>query len=284
MARRGSTATSQPDCNSMRTPDLIAHRGYALHYPENTQPGIEAALLAGATHIEIDVQLTADRIPVLFHDRALERLCRAPGMVRDYALDDLRTLRASHPGRFGNRFADVTIPTLQEVVHLLQDWPKVTLFVEIKREALSDAGIDVVYRLIAAILAPIRDRAVLISFELDVLATAHRHGWPALGAVVTCWDNLDQPVLTEIAPSYLFVDIVSVPPTGPLVRPGARLAVYEVADPALALRLCARGVELIETFAIGEMRKAVGSLPAKEQRRPSTVKEKSGAQRPIPPS
>jgi glycerophosphoryl diester phosphodiesterase len=51
----------------MRTPELIAHRGDTLHYPDNTRPAFEAALRAGATYVEIDVQLTADRVPVLFH-------------------------------------------------------------------------------------------------------------------------------------------------------------------------------------------------------------------------
>jgi glycerophosphoryl diester phosphodiesterase len=243
----------------LRTPELIAHRGYTLHYPENTRPAIEAALRAGAAYVEIDVQLTADRVPVLFHDTTLERLCATQGMIRDYPLATLRTFRASDPRRFGKRFEDVAIPTLGEVVHLLRDWPKVTLFVEIKREALVDAGVDEVYRRIAAILGPIHNRAVLISFELDVLATAHRHGWPALGVVTDRWGDLDRPVSARIAPSFLFVDITSIPPTGRLARSDARLAVYEVADPTLAPGLGARGVDLIETFAIGEMREALRS-------------------------
>ena len=52
---------------------LIAHRGYAGQYPGNTLPAIESALAAGVRHIELDLQLTADRIPVLFHDRERSR-------------------------------------------------------------------------------------------------------------------------------------------------------------------------------------------------------------------
>ena len=55
----------------MDIPELVAHRGYALHYPENTLIGIEAAIRAGARYVEVDVQLSADKVPVLFHDRTL---------------------------------------------------------------------------------------------------------------------------------------------------------------------------------------------------------------------
>ena len=49
----------------MRIPELVAHRGYPQHYPENTLIGIEAAITAGARFIDVDVQLSADRVPVL---------------------------------------------------------------------------------------------------------------------------------------------------------------------------------------------------------------------------
>ncbi|MGF1546037.1 MAG: glycerophosphodiester phosphodiesterase family protein, partial [Thiotrichales bacterium] len=61
--------------------DLVAHRGYALRYPENTLPAIEAALAAGARYVEIDVQLSADQVPVLFHDRSLMRMCEVTGAL-----------------------------------------------------------------------------------------------------------------------------------------------------------------------------------------------------------
>ncbi|MGH6830626.1 MAG: glycerophosphodiester phosphodiesterase family protein, partial [Methylocella sp.] len=35
----------------------MAHRGYALHYPENTGAAVCAALAAGAKYFECDVQL-----------------------------------------------------------------------------------------------------------------------------------------------------------------------------------------------------------------------------------
>jgi glycerophosphoryl diester phosphodiesterase len=244
----------------MRIPELIAHRGYASRYPENTLPAIEAALRAGARHIEIDVQTSADHVPMLFHDATLERLCGVKGRIREAELADLSSLRASYPGRFGSTFADVSIPTLSAVVSLLEAWPDTKLFVEIKSGALLHSGIDETYWRCAAALEPIADRAVLISFDCEFLLAARLHGWPQLGGVVERWAERDQPQLIAAAPQYLFADIEHVPATGTLRWRDARIAVYEVADPALALALAAHGVDLVETFAVGEMRTALDTL------------------------
>lgn len=241
----------------MRIPELIAHRGYPLHYPENTLPGIQAALEAGARYVEIDVQLTSDHVPVLFHDATLERVCNSPGAVGDYELIELSTLRASEPTRFGNAFADLEIPTLSAAVTLFRDWPEAILFVEIKHESVAQFGIDPVYWRIEAVLNAMRGRAVMISFDLDFLLAAHAHGWHELGAVIEDWPQRNHPLMDWIAPRYLFSDVACLPADGPLYWQDGKLAVYEIADPALALNLAARGVGMIETFEIGEMLSAL---------------------------
>lgn len=240
--------------------DLIAHRGYAARYPENTLPAIEAALQSGARHIEIDVQTSADHVPVLFHDPTLERLCGVPGRIRDADLAVLAALRASEPTRFGDAFRDVSIPTLSAVADLLCSWPEVMLFVEIKAEAIDYSGIDETYWRCAAVLAPLVSRVVMISFDDEFMRAARRHGWPQLGCIVQCWAERERPGLVDIAPQYLFTDATHLPENGTLHWRDAQLAVYEVTDAGQALSLAARGVELIETFAIVELRAALKGI------------------------
>ena len=55
------------------TPLVIAHRTTMGHAPENTLLGIRQALEMGCDGVEIDVQLSADGIPVLIHDDELDR-------------------------------------------------------------------------------------------------------------------------------------------------------------------------------------------------------------------
>ena len=69
-----------------------AHRG--LHdnetdAPENSMAAFRKAVEAGYG-IELDVQLTKDRIPVVFHDETLNRVCGVDDKVRDYTYEQLQ--------------------------------------------------------------------------------------------------------------------------------------------------------------------------------------------------
>ncbi|RLQ86548.1 glycerophosphodiester phosphodiesterase [Mycetocola zhadangensis] len=70
-------------------PRVLAHRGLALHAPENTIAAFQAAVDVGAEYIETDVHATADGVAVLVHDPEIvvNGIARA---VRDLTLDQLR--------------------------------------------------------------------------------------------------------------------------------------------------------------------------------------------------
>jgi glycerophosphoryl diester phosphodiesterase len=82
---------------------VCGHRGYSLHYPENTLPAFVAAKAWGATTIEIDVVLTAEAEPIVLHDRTLDRTTDGHGFAADFALAQIRSLDAG--ARFDPRFA-----------------------------------------------------------------------------------------------------------------------------------------------------------------------------------
>jgi len=67
-------------------PRILAHRGLALDAPENTIAAFQAALAAGATHLETDVRATADGVAVLAHDAELPGGAEVAGLT----LGDLR--------------------------------------------------------------------------------------------------------------------------------------------------------------------------------------------------
>jgi glycerophosphoryl diester phosphodiesterase len=243
----------------MPLPELIAHRGHAACYPENSLPGIEAAIRAGARYVEVDVQLSADRVPVLFHDRSLERVCGVPGAVHERDFAALSALFAPERERFGERFAGNRLASLAQFAKLLAAHPGVNAFVEIKTGAVDRFGTRAVLDAVAPVLAPVAMRCVLISFSVPLLADARRSfpvaageaGWRALGGVVDRWDERQR--MMGLGLEYLFCDLQGLPPTGPLEFESARLAVYEVADARVALALAARGVQFIETFDIARL-------------------------------
>lgn len=237
----------------MRPPQLIAHRGYTRHYPENTLAGIEAAIRRGARSVEVDVQLSADGMPVLFHDRNLERVCAVAGAVHDKYYAEIVTLPAHEPARFGDRFRAETVAPLTGLGDLLARHPEVTAFVEAKRIALAHFGCRTVLDAILRALRPVVNRCVLISFATDFLELARRHTAIPIGVVVDRWEEKDYPAVRALEPDYLFCDVDGLPASGPLAAVPARVAVYEIDDGPLALQLARRGADFIETFAVGEL-------------------------------
>lgn len=53
---------------------VIAHRGASSDYPENSLEAITAACRMGADAVEVDIRRSADCIPIICHDRRLQRL------------------------------------------------------------------------------------------------------------------------------------------------------------------------------------------------------------------
>lgn len=246
----------------MRIPELVAHRGYALHYPENTLIGIEAAIAAGARYVEVDVQLSADRVPMLFHDRNLDRLCRVSGRIHEFTREQLREVHVSEFDRFGYKYVHTPIATLAELGGLLEKHPSVTAFIEIKRATVEHYGTAVVLDRILHALAPVTPQCVLISYNVPVLAAARERGYHGVGAILEKWHHHRNPEVVTIRPDYLFCDAADLPRFGDLGAAGARVVIYEITDPTVALKLADRGVGFIETFAIGEMRQAFELLRA----------------------
>ena len=58
-------------------PLVIAHRGNSSEYPENTLPAFESAAALKADLTELDYHTTADGIPVVLHDKTLDRTTNA---------------------------------------------------------------------------------------------------------------------------------------------------------------------------------------------------------------
>ena len=107
---------------------FFAHRG--LHdnnhqIPENSLAAFQRAVDAGYG-IELDVQLSADRTPVVFHDATLGRMCGINRRVNELTFAELRQLSLVNTKEH--------IPSFQEALALVNG--KVPLLVELKMEHL----------------------------------------------------------------------------------------------------------------------------------------------------
>ena len=101
----------------------IAHRG--LHddaVPENSMPAFEAAIEAGCP-IEIDVQLTKDKVPVVFHDDILDRLTGVNKRVTHMTFSELKGLKLGE--------TEYHVPTFNEFLEFVAG--RVPILVELKK-------------------------------------------------------------------------------------------------------------------------------------------------------
>ncbi len=118
--------TGKPDVSRFKG-RLYAHRG--LHdnssdAPENSLRAFQKAVDADFG-IELDIQMTKDGIPVVFHDFTLKRICGAEGKLCDYTYEELQQLALCG--------SDQKIPKLEEVLEVVGG--RVPLIVELKIES-----------------------------------------------------------------------------------------------------------------------------------------------------
>ncbi len=107
---------------------IIAHRGAAGAFPENTLASIGGAVDAGADWVEIDVQETADGEVVVFHDSDFMKLSGDPTKIWDVTSADLDRLDIG--SWFDPRFADERVPSLTDALSAVRD--RATLLIELK--------------------------------------------------------------------------------------------------------------------------------------------------------
>ncbi|NMO54121.1 glycerophosphodiester phosphodiesterase [Actinoplanes sp. TBRC 11911] len=112
--------------------ERVAHRGYSAVAPENTLPAFAAAIRGGATFVEFDVRTTADGIPVVIHDRTLDRTTTGTGDVGEQSFSAVASVDAG--SWFSPAYAGVRVPTLAETLDLVGP-SGVQLLMEIKRPA-----------------------------------------------------------------------------------------------------------------------------------------------------
>ena len=150
------------DWFSSQAPLIIAHRGASADAPENTISAFALAAEQGADGVELDVQLSADGVPFVIHDRDVKRTTNGQGLVASLTRDQLQELDAGD-GR--------SIPTLDQVFEIFG--PSLLYNVELKTGLLADKN------LAAAVAERIEghqleDRVLVSSFSLLAVRQARR--------------------------------------------------------------------------------------------------------------
>ena len=184
-----------------------AHRG--LHHagvPENSLAAAEGAIAAGLG-IECDIQLSADNVPMVFHDWELSRLTGADGMVASRSADALEALTL-----FGTDQHPVRLAHFLELVA-----GRAPLLIEIK----SMPGYNVARscEAVAGVLAGYPGEVAVMSFDPRMGGWFFKHA-PAFTRGLVGTDTLDHGFLNawrapgaleQAQPDFLALDIRDLP-------------------------------------------------------------------------
>jgi len=113
--------------NIQKTTEIVAHRGVHNSHPENTIPAFEEAVKEGADAVELDVRLSADGVPVIYHYYYLDELTTLSGPVFNFTYKQLKQARFTNPD---TSELDICIPSLAEALELFAG--RIGLEIEIK--------------------------------------------------------------------------------------------------------------------------------------------------------
>lgn len=224
-------SATQPQITNSR-PLLVAHRGAAAAAPENTLAAFAHALALGADGIELDVRVTRDGTPVVFHDPTLARFTGRRRAIASLTLAALRTVR----------IRGEPVPTLAEALALVRGRAVVQL--EIKAAAALAPAVRVVRQARAA------RHVVLASFDAAVMAEARALAPHIPRMLISGGATVEElgPALAALAATGVSLHYRAIPSpafVAALQRRHYGVWCWTVNHPRSMLRLAAWGVDAI---------------------------------------
>lgn len=192
---------------------VIAHRGGAGLWPENTLFAFQNAVRIGADALEFDVHATSDGELVVIHDATVDRTTDGAGRVDEMSWDALRELDAGYRwtaddgASFPFRGMGLRVPTLEEVLNTL---PDTRMIIELKD--VSDAARVRFSEAIARCSYP--EQKVIASFQSESVKYI-RDNNPGIATSSTAGEVLGYWVLNSLRLGFAFVaegETMQVPP------------------------------------------------------------------------
>ena len=211
----------------LKLPSVIGHRGAAAYAPENTLESIHTAADLNIEWVELDVKLTKDDVPIIFHDDELSRTTNGSGLVAQTTYEDIKQIEAG--SWFSDSFAGIKIPTLEEAIEALIN-RNLGLNLEIKpckgrEKETTEAALDILSQ-----YWDDHDRLLISSFEpVSLEAAQHVAGDWSRGLLLAPEgeEGVINPEWKDIA-DYLEVKTVNI---------GTKIATREVVQEIIELDL-----------------------------------------------
>lgn len=226
----------------------IAHRGDCENHIENTLESIQAAIDNGIKHIEVDVQLTQEALPVVFHDNNLDRMFNMNTSIAEKRFKEVNQQPLQSANKKELHHTHYYIPTLLQVVSLIQQHPEITLYVEVKNITFSSFSYQYVYKTVLQCLQPILQQVVIIGFSYRFLRYVKNNSTLPIAYVLPSWKHYSKKMLANLQPNIIFSDIKLIPENMTFHNKKETWAVYEVGNLHQAQQLLTQGIYYFESF------------------------------------
>jgi glycerophosphoryl diester phosphodiesterase len=145
--------------------EIIAHRGGAILWAENSMTAFREAIAAGVDAVECDVHLSADGEPMVMHDPTLDRTSNGRGPIGERTAAELAGVKLISAGGEG-------LPHLSDLLALVAE-SRVGLQVEVKANWQGRPDHALLARTLAELdRFGLRARTEIIVFEAEIAAAA----------------------------------------------------------------------------------------------------------------
>ena len=167
--------------------NVISHRGSNRIAPQNTLPAFRQSILYGADGFETDVHLSADGVPVICHNYAVDKTSDGKGEITSMFLEDLKEL--DFGGSFHHSYRGTPLPTLEEFLCLCEKGNLKIINIEIKPP--KNKQYDVVEKTIEAVkVHGLFDKLIISSFDPDAVVFAKDIDETCKTAFLYCPDKI----------------------------------------------------------------------------------------------
>ncbi len=231
------------------TPDpiIVGHRGFPSCYPENSLAGINTALQLGLKAIEIDIQLTRDGIPIVFHDTRFDRVANFCGSIFNFSYRELCNISIHEPDRFLLKYYPTPILSLENFCRGFFSYD-FELFIEIKQESYSVLNKKNYADSVIKASNLFSKNRIIISYDDDILAYIKNKYKLPVGIILNEYSPESYLSVKELKPNFVICNFKKLRNVERLWEINGSWFIYDIVNQQDAIFWKQLGVKYLESW------------------------------------
>ena len=177
-----------------------SHRGEKSLAPENTVEAIKLAYDLGSLMIETDVNLTKEGHLVVMHGkRELKKYWGIDKEVADLTLEDLKNSKLACPQEFDPKYANVKIPTFDEILKVIPKDKRFELEIKTYGDTFADKAVEAIKK------AGLTEKNVYITCFKPEVIKDFKKKYPQFKTMYICYISKKNGKLTKTAEEIIAI-------------------------------------------------------------------------------